>query len=242
MDYMILIQTLTAIGTLGTALVILWLQIIRPWLYAPELKIDFRQEEPYCKEVPWIFKEDVNKANFPSKITPISGSTYGEPQILLDTTDDSITYETNAYWIRLKVTNEGGSVAKNCEGQLTEVRDKDKNLMRGFVPIILRWSSRPDIDPIDINKEAFWFLDILFINQAHAKFEEAEKFSKHAHICDIYRNVPTGTSKDLEQGEYYLKITIYGDNFKPKSNILFINWKGEWKGSGAKSISCKKIS
>ena len=241
MDYVALIQTLTAVGTLGTAIVILWLQVIRPWLYAPKLKIDFRQEEPYCKDVLWVFQGDVNNATFPLGILPPSGNTYGEPQTSLDM-DGDLTYRINAYWIRLKVTNNGGSVAKNCEGQLTEVRDKDKNLMRGFVPVILRWSSRPDIGPIDINKEAFWFLDILFINQAHAESKEAKKFSKYVHICDIYRDMPTGTSKDLEQGEYYLKITVYGDNFKPKSIILFIDWKGKWERSGAESIFCKKIT
>lgn len=238
MDYMLLIQTLVAIGTLGMALVILWLQIIKPWLNEPEIEIEFEQEEPCCKDVPWIFQDDIDKVEFPTKIFSPSGSTSGEPNICADI-NGKVTYETPAYWIRVKVTNNGKSVAENCEGQLIELRNNEKQLMKKFVPLILRWSSRPDIVPIDINRGASWFLDIIFINEEIKNMQSTEEFSKYAHICDIYRGQHTGTIRELEAGEYYLKIAIYGDNFNPKTREFHMKWGGKWNKTGKESINFK---
>ena len=215
MDTYLIIAALGSIGTLGTVLILFYIQIIKPWLNEPVINIEFNQKEPYCKEVGWVFKD---------------------PQ--------GNTIRTPSYWIRVKVKNEGGSVAKNCEGQLIDILDYwTEESVEKFVPLILRWSSRPATGPIDINRESSWFLDVIFINRDNKDVRSTfgTTFSKKAHINDIFREHPTGTLKDLKAGRYYLKIMIYGDNFRPQIKKIYMNWSGKWKKghSGRESIIVK---
>lgn len=69
MDLYQLIITLGSLGTFGTVLILAYIEIIRPWLNAPQLKIDFEQKEPYCKEIDWIFKNHLNCLNQHRNIT-----------------------------------------------------------------------------------------------------------------------------------------------------------------------------
>jgi len=200
-----ILQALTAIGTFGMALLLFYIEIIKPWRRKPKIKIEFRQEEPYCKEVPLA-----NLQNIPS------------------------------YWMRIKVENIGKQIAKGVEGRLVEIKDKDGNSISKFVPLILRWASRPyskipDIKDVrmDINRGASWFLDVIYIaDVTKLKSSEKEKYEiwgQKAHICDIYMGLPTGTLKDIDPGEYYLKIIIYGDNIEPFSKTFRLIWRGKYK-------------
>jgi len=212
MDWSQFVIALGSLGTFGTVLILAYIEIIRPWLNAPQLKIDFEQKEPYCKEIGWIFKD--SQGNI---------------------------VRTPSYWIRIKVTNIGSSVAENCYGQLTEIIDHRKGIVENFVPLILRWSSRPSIDPIDIVEETSWFLDIIHINKDNNKVRGifGSTYSNKAHICEIYREQPTGTKKELRTGKYTLKIMVYGDNIKPVKKELYVNWGGNWKAHGRDSIIVK---
>ena len=216
MDSYQLIIALGSVGTLGTVLILFYIQIIKPWLNEPVIIIYFEQKDPYCKEINWLYFDD-KKGNILS---------------------------TSSYWVRIKSMNEGGSVAKNCEGQLIEVVDYwTEEPIEKFVPLILKWSSRPIGVPIDINKRASWFLDIIFINKDNPDVRKTfgTVFSKKIHICDIFRNKPMGTLQDLKEGRYILKIMVYGDNFNPTIKKLYVNWSGKWKKqhSGRESIIVK---
>ena len=56
-----ILQALTAIGTFSMAALLFYIEIIKSWFKKPKIKIEFRQEEPYCKEVPLA-----NLQNIPS--------------------------------------------------------------------------------------------------------------------------------------------------------------------------------
>ncbi|RLI75500.1 hypothetical protein DRP05_14675 [Archaeoglobales archaeon] len=204
-DIPLILQILTAIGTFSMAVLLFYIEVIKGWLKRPKIRIEFRQEEPYCKEVPL---EDLQ--NIPS------------------------------YWIRIKVENIGKQIAKGVEGRLVEIKDKNGNSIKEFVPLILRWASRPyskipDIQDVrmDINRGASWFLDVIYIaDVAKLKSSEKERYKiwgQRTHICDIYMGLPTGTLKDLDPGEYYLTITIYGDNIKPLSKTFRLTWGGKYR-------------
>jgi len=210
MDLYQFIIALGSLGTLGTVLIIFFIQIIKPWLNEPLIIIDFAQKEPFCKEVNWLFLKDQQGNNL----------------------------TTPSYWIRVKVRNEGDSIAENCEGQLIEVSDDRGNIIEKYVPLILSWASRPKQAPIDISKGASWFLDVIFVNKDNSNVRNifGTTFSKKVHICDIFRGNPTGTFQDFKAGKYYFKIMIYGDNFKPTTKKLYVNWDGKWKIHGRDSI------
>jgi len=267
-------QTIVAFGTLGMALAILWLQIIKPWWKKPKIKMEFEQEEPYCKNVIGLFKEDIGEdltsndnsnesenAALDRETTTHSGdmitwdnippsggallSSVVSPQVVIsehETQHSKRILEIPGYWIRVKIKNKGMSIARNCEGRLVEisrVENGGEKRIKKFVPLILRWASRPYITPIDINRKSSWFLDIVFINKEDERMKE--EFSNYVHICDIFRPVPTGTMKDLEPGEYYLKVTVYGENFNPKTEKFYMNWFGNWNEKGENSIIFERV-
>ena len=213
MEIKILLEALTAFGTTGMALIVFYLQIVKGWIKRPKIRIEFEQEEPYCKEVPLVNLQNIQ-----------------------------------SYWMRIKVENVGREIAQGVEGRLTEIKDKNKKPIKEFVPLVLRWSSRPyaeipDIKDVrmDINRGASWFLDVIFIaDTRELKSPEREKYKdwgQKAHICDIYAGSPTGTPRDLDPGEYYITITIYGNNIQPFSKTFYLMWTGKYKEISLKPLN-----
>ena len=39
----------SALGTISMALIIVYIEIIKPWLQKPEIKIEFENETPFCR-------------------------------------------------------------------------------------------------------------------------------------------------------------------------------------------------
>ena len=122
------------------------------------------------------------------------------------------------FWPRLRVTNNGRSAARRCEGILAEVRKPDGTIDTRYDPLTLRWA----IAPIDKGLEP---LDIARGHQVHLNIFttiENESFAPFATHQDP-RGIPLG----LEPDDYWLHITIYGDNFNPVSRGYAIHWDGK---------------
>jgi hypothetical protein len=165
-------------------------------LRRPKFLIEFEQKEPFCRyanlksDSPNPSLEGVKPASLP------------------------------AYWIRIKVTNDGRKVAENCEGKLVEVienKDKEERLFQPFDPVILHWVGREDYYPITINKGGYEYLDVVF----------TVKNNPLANIyCDTRRS--RGIKTGLPAGEYLLNITILSGNMKPASEKYRLIWNGKW--------------
>lgn len=123
----------------------------------------------------------------------------------------------SSYWIRLRVSNSGKSVAKRCLGKLIKITDDTGSDVRDFDPAALLWVGvRPDEIPlsaIDINRKDFEYLNVLYTQQ-----NDPTK----AFICRD--KLPRGTIVSLEPGIYFLTITIYSDNVEPKSQKYRLIW------------------
>jgi len=130
-----------------------------------------------------------------------------------------------SFWIRIRIRNKGGSVAKQCKVKLLKVRyergDKD---LEGFDPVLLRWVSPPPgserFKPLNILPHETELCDVLSLVQAHAPVAEIE--------CDME---PRGavTSLDFgEQADYWLEIVAFGENFKPARKTLQVGGTGRW--------------
>ncbi len=133
----------------------------------------------------------------------------------------SIDYKKKGYFVRIKVQNTGGSLAKKCQGVIAEVQSVNGNLdeTEYFVPMILHWASRSSQlyrEPIDLNIGACWYLDV-----AYTKDD-----SDSLHVFHIFTEQPIGTIDKFRKGEYRFKITIYAENSKPTEKWLRLNWKG----------------
>lgn len=122
------------------------------------------------------------------------------------------------FWPRLRVTNNGRSAARRCESILAEVRMPDGTLDKRYDPLTLRWAIAPidkGLEQIDIARGRQVDLNIFTTIEG----ESAALFATYAD--------PRGIPLFLEPGDYWLRIIIYGDNFKPVPRGYAVHWDGK---------------
>lgn len=259
-------QGLTAIGTLGVAFSVLYLEVLLPYIKRPRLTLTFSQEDKKCcrearignwqlKEVD-LRPEQKSEADHepmtlesplegPHEIIPPSGvlaTTVGLTHTILlsqvntdiDTKsrkEISIDYKKKGYFVRIKVQNTGGSLAKKCQGVIAEVEltQGDFDETEYFVPLVLHWANRsPRLcgDPIDLNTGAHWYLDVVY----------TEEDSDSVHVFHISTGEKIGTIDKFKKGEYRFKIIIYAENSKPTDE----KWlKLKWGGNDYKDVKAR---
>lgn len=250
-------QGLTAIGTLGVAFSVLYLEVLLPYIKRPRLTLTFSQEDKKCCRKArignWQLKEvDVrpdhesmtleSPLEGPHEIIPPGGvltSTVGltHTTLLSQVNADIdvkgrkeifIDYKKKGYFVRIKVQNTGGSLAKKCQGVVAEVEltEGDFDETQYFVPLVLHWANRsPRLCgvPIDLNTGAHWYLDVVY----------TEEDSDSVHVFHISTGERIGTIDKFKKGEYRLKIIIYAENSKPTDE----KWlKLKWGGTDYKDV------
>lgn len=198
---------LVAIGTIALALTTVVVSLIVPWWRRPRFKIDFENIEPYRRLLEAGSSVKQEYRHHPEIVSELV-----EPVLVEGTRPES-------FWLRLKVTNEGGSVAKNCSGRLVEFFND-----RGF-PIQTHdlvklhwintpWSQQEYFQSIDLNRKEHDFLDVLVtrvgFNRPILFISPDNLFGNNPDM------VPLGTSR--------IQVTIYGDNVDPSSQTYDIIW------------------
>lgn len=134
-----------------------------------------------------------------------------KPAIRLETNAGTITLdpkEGQKTYLRLKVTNFGQSIAKNCVGRLLEVYDEDnKNIQ--YDPLYFFWARQNDEDvgfhPVNIYPGDAHFLDVIRIGHKDQNF----KF----RVSTLGQPLPSG--KYLPMKSYIVKIAVYADDMEP---------------------------
>lgn len=184
---------LSALGTMLLALITFVIAIVIPWWRKPKFKIEFGNTEPFCRETTLAVSGEVQ-----SNITPAIPLTL-------------------AYWLRLRVTNSGKSVARRCIGKLAKVKDDSGKELTNHDPVILHWvgTSWDDMPfrPIDLNQGEHEFLDVLVART---------DYRGKVLICtDAYAR---GIPKDLSTSTRRIQITIYGDNVEPRTKEYRLTW------------------
>jgi hypothetical protein len=126
--------------------------------------------------------------------------------------------EKRAFWPRLRIVNTGRIVARRCEAILAEVRKPDGSLNDRYDPMTLRWAIAPisrGLEPLDIARGRQVDLNTIITI-------EDERFAYFATHPD-----PRGFPLYFEPGDYWIRVTIYGDNFEPISRGYAIHWDGK---------------
>jgi len=136
-----------------------------------------------------------------------------------------------AFWPRLRVRNRGSRVARRCEGILAEVRNPSGELDKRYDPLTLRWAIAPisrGLEPLDIARNRPIDLNTFFTIEGDPKAQ----FATHPD--------PRGMPLYLEAGDYWLRIVIYGDNFKPVERGYAVHWDGnDYKGVDMREMNEK---
>jgi len=191
-----IVNLLIGIGTLAAVLIVLYQEFWK----RPKLRVELDQEEEgFCRyaSAHWVIKRIPN------------GLMYCK-------VDQSIP----TYWVRIKITNSGKTVAKNCTGRINEllyVKDNKETPCQPFDPCVLHWVGQKgdDLNPIDINKKEYNYLDILFTEKDDPDF-----------FVNTDLEQQRGIKYNWEAGEYLLKIALYSENSKPASKTLRVVWNG----------------
>lgn len=126
--------------------------------------------------------------------------------------------DKKGFWPRLRIVNTGRSVARRCEGILAEVTKPDGSSDDRYDPLTLRWAIAPEdkgLEPLDIARGRQVDLNIFTTI-------ENTSFAPFATYAD-----PRGIPLFLEPGDYWLRIIIYGDNFKPVERGYAVHWDGK---------------
>ncbi|MFC2009079.1 hypothetical protein ACFLUT_03395 [Chloroflexota bacterium] len=145
---------------------------------------------------------------------PISrGVNVGFPVIPLDSPRESYI----RFWTRLRVTNKGRSTAKHCEAVLAEVRSSDGSLDTRYDPLVLRWAISPEpegLRPLDLAPGRQVDLNLLMTEQDGRT------------VSIVTHTDPIGAAVTFQPGEYWFKVSIYGDNFAPVEHGYALRWDG----------------
>lgn len=200
------VSLLVAIGTVGMTLMLVYLEVFKSWIKKPEIKIEFENKLPFCRDCPTTVKGEVG------------------------------------HFIRLKIRNAGGSLARNLRGKLVEIIDKDGKIDKEFDPLFLHWTSIPLVrayeidpkvkwlDPIDLNVGEWEYLDVFYTLQKgvdHTKISSVKQKEDFVYINTKEQTRGCRTDFKMSEGLVVFKITIYGENTEPATEIYELAWDGK---------------
>ncbi|MBI2980243.1 MAG: hypothetical protein HYY41_05405 [Chloroflexi bacterium] len=132
-----------------------------------------------------------------------------------------------SYWLRVRVTNSGRSVAKGCNGRITKFIDTAGNLIDRD-PLTLHWiETLWEHEPyraVDLRQGEERYLDVL-VQKAKAQ-SQVFLFTPPLRNIDDLQEVPTGTCR--------VEIVIYGENAEPCPKEYQIKWDDDRRYKGVR--------
>lgn len=183
------------------AIAVIYREFIHDRLYSPRLEVTFSLEEPISRE----------------RLFPQRGDVRIEKH----------------FWQRLRVKNSGRGVARGCEGVLAEVRNCRGKLLTRYEQLSLTWaffSFERGFKPTDIAPGRVIDLNTLVTMEGiqNALFPTEIRGDPYYHLLMDATLTP---AEYLEPGDYWLRIMIYGKNFKPIERGYAVHWDGvNYKG------------
>lgn len=191
---------------------------LKKYLYAPQLTVNFKLEEPFCLKCPAEVLEP--------------------PNTIID---------TEAYYFRFKINNIGRTQAKNCECFVESLREFVKGKWepdKTFQPMNLAWSNgRGEKNGlVDINSNSYGvFCDLVHIGNLDIVIRKSS-----ALFLDYGVSVPFSQTRRLSINKrYQLDIAVYSENAALTKTTFEIFFSGEWKDESQdmfKEISITQIN
>jgi hypothetical protein len=128
-------------------------------------------------------------------------------------------FETEAKFLRLRVSNKRRFPAKNCRALLSDFRrygnDESSTLLLADT-LPLRWAYL-GFQPIDLPGRTHFYVDLISALQDHKGFKVE---------CDAQPLVLQNATN--AEGKYSFDVSVVGDNFDPVNLRVFLNWKRDW--------------
>jgi hypothetical protein len=104
-----------------------------------------------------------------------------------DAIDPSWDANSFVYYYRVKITNNGKTTAKKCEGKINSIQLENGNLFAPFDPIVLDWVGHKT-ETIEINRDEHEFLGLLSVRQTDVSqfIISADDFSPNTHSILLF--------------------------------------------------------
>lgn len=149
----------------------------------------------------------------------------------------------DVYFFRFLITNDGKSIARNCQVLIEElwiydVSGKAHNFTN-FSPVNLRFdeSGTKFIDISSNDRPIFWNIGQV----SERKYQELDNWMKpYIDIPGEENNkglrfmietlhIPFSQPNSLVPGKYAIKVSVYPENTPKASTYFSISWSGKWK-------------
>lgn len=191
---------LVAIGTIGMTFIIICIQVIKPWLQKPEIKIEFKDGDPYCRHEK---KEGGGLGPYWCHFVVVNngGSQADDCEAVLEKIWDPKKGE----------------------------KDRSKWPERkSWIPVNLKWSTekffRRKYYKTIYPGGRRYFCDIGRVNkQTDCKPDNGKNFAFELSGTFISQDT------SLKPGSYRIQISVYSKNAAKVTEKFDIEWHGEWK-------------
>jgi hypothetical protein len=132
-------------------------------------------------------------------------------------------------WARLSVKNSGKIHLKECQALVTKIEQERNGIWEHtdpqFIePLVLEWAAMPDevkYKPQQIPQKIELYANFL-ASSATSDDKNKLRLSVY-HLPDRIKDI------FAEYRRYQLTITVTGDQVKPKTERIIVNWTGNWR-------------
>ena len=209
------VNLLVAFGTVGMTLVIVYIEIIRPWLQKPEIKIEFANERPYCHH---------DKGKKGSRIYWCHFVIFNNGRRQAD--DCEVVLERVWDWNNKKENSERKERKFIPSNLKWSAEDRHKDFERACFKTIYPGGRR-------------YFCDIARVEEVKENNKRVEK-NDNKFDFELARPLKS-QDNSLSRGKYKIQISIYSKNGAKVTKKFTIDWCGEWKETQPEMQKCLKI-
>jgi hypothetical protein len=145
------------------------------------------------------------------------------------------------FYFRFLVSNEGKSLAKNCEAVVENVLEADAagnfSAYPRYTPINLGWGSGYD-EFVNINPGRRFFCDLIFVPSAAFQSSNMAAYVNPSGCAAFplgailaVRKAFYSAPNRFPQGKYRIDVAVYSENSKETRRRFVLSWSGAWRAS-----------
>jgi len=206
-----------ALGTISMALAIVYIEIIKPWLQKPKIKIQFDNKRPFClpvKAVPGDYLHYHIRLKVRNEGESIVKRVRGKLIDIKDEKDNILERFDPVFfhWSSMEILQKVAPY----------INEKKELKFKKY------YEQSNYLDPLDLSPGEYDYLEVFLTGEELFREKEGKKEGK-VEICTS--RIPRGTAKyfymNQTQDTYFLTIVISGENIEPVTEKYKLVWNGD---------------
>lgn len=203
-----------ALGTISMALAIVYIEMIKPWLQKPKIKVEFKDELLFYLGV-------------------VSNG-HNHYHIRLKVINEGKSTAKRVRGKLIDIKDKKGNILKRFDPVFLhwssmEILEKRAVINLKEKPRLCTYYEQPNyLDPLGLSPKEYDYLEIIYTGEELSSEKEGKKEGR-VMICTS--QTPRGTAKNFRmnqtQNTYFLTIVISGENIDPVTEKYKLVWNGE---------------